>query len=42
MNKLLSISLLALMALPFQAKGAISLTTDAPEGTTVKMLLNAV
>lgn len=30
------------MALPFQAKGAISLTTNAPEGTTVKMLLNAV
>lgn len=42
MKKHLLLSLFALLALTFQAKGAITLTTDAPEGTTVKMLLNTV
>ena len=42
MKKHLLLSLFALLALTFQAKGAITLTTDAPEGTAVKMLLNTV
>lgn len=42
MKKHLLLSLLATSFLAFQAQSAITLTTEAPEGTTVKMLLNTV